>query len=316
MDLTTCIKENGRAGAMAAPPPLALTKRSPGEEFICFDETQLKVTDTGRERPGGVPSLVRDLRAAAGAADRQRLVRGTLYTIGFEWLGYGTMLPSSEGFAPRTVFTSYANPEWTERYFAERHYLIDPRLKESAHTCLPLAWDVEDLERSLGKAGWTNEGRRFIEDMLGSGIRSGICLALGSPANASELTFISLLSRAQSRQWIVDGIFGQAVTLGLCVHEFITQYARITTPAQPSDKRALSPLQQEILQCLSRGLSDKQIAYCLNLSSYNVDYHLRQMRRRFAVRNRVQLVNAAMAALPQAPSQSRSPDARLEGLLV
>lgn len=316
MNLTTSIKENGPSGAIVAPPPLAVAKRSLGEEFICFDETQLKVTDTGRERPGGVPSLVRDLRAAASAADRQRLVRGTLYTIGFEWLGYSTMLPSPEGFAPRTIFTSYANPEWIDRYFAERHYLIDPRLKESAHTCLPLAWDVEDLERNLSRAGWTDDGRRFIEDMMACGIRSGICLALGSPANASELTFISLLSRAQSRQWIVDGIFGQAVTLGLCVHEFITQYARITTPAQPSERRALSPLQQEILQCLSRGLSDKQIAYCLNLSSYNVDYHLRQMRRRFAVRNRVQLVNAAMTALPQGASPSRSPNTPLEGLLV
>ena len=37
----------------------------------------------------------------------------------------------------------------------------------------------------------------------------------------------------------------------------------------------------------------RYVAHERQLSPHTVDYHMRQLRRRFAVRNRVQLVNAA-----------------------
>jgi len=55
----------------------------------------------------------------------------------------------------------------------------------------------------------------------------------------------------------------------------------------------LSPVQRDILQCLAGGLSNKEIARRLFLSSYNVDYHLKCLRKRFSVHNRVQLISAA-----------------------
>lgn len=59
----------------------------------------------------------------------------------------------------------------------------------------------------------------------------------------------------------------------------------------------LSNTQRQILHCLLRGLSNKEIARDLTLTSYNVDYHLKCLRKRFLVRNRVQLVGAARALL-------------------
>ena len=52
-------------------------------------------------------------------------------------------------------------------------------------------------------------------------------------------------------------------------------------------------MQREILRGLALGQSDKEIAYRLNLSAHTVDYHMRRLRQRFAVRNRVQLAHAA-----------------------
>jgi len=57
----------------------------------------------------------------------------------------------------------------------------------------------------------------------------------------------------------------------------------------------LPRVQREILRCLLRGLSNKEIARDLVLTSYNVDYHLKCLRKRFAVHNRVQLVGTAMS---------------------
>jgi DNA-binding CsgD family transcriptional regulator len=48
-------------------------------------------------------------------------------------------------------------------------------------------------------------------------------------------------------------------------------------------------VQQEILRAVERGLSDKEIAARLGISTYAVDYHMRQLRRQFGARNRVQL---------------------------
>jgi DNA-binding NarL/FixJ family response regulator len=58
---------------------------------------------------------------------------------------------------------------------------------------------------------------------------------------------------------------------------------------------SLSPVQSEILYCLAKGMTNKAIARTLVLTSYNVDYHLKRLRRRFSVNNRTQLVSAAMS---------------------
>jgi two-component system, NarL family, nitrate/nitrite response regulator NarL len=59
----------------------------------------------------------------------------------------------------------------------------------------------------------------------------------------------------------------------------------------------LSPVQGDILRCVAGGLSNKEIARNLFMSPYNVDYHLKCLRKRFSVRNRVQLTRAAMALI-------------------
>jgi DNA-binding CsgD family transcriptional regulator len=45
---------------------------------------------------------------------------------------------------------------------------------------------------------------------------------------------------------------------------------------------------------VARGMGDKEISAALQMSQHNVDYHLRQLRKRFGVRNRMQLVQAAL----------------------
>ncbi len=54
----------------------------------------------------------------------------------------------------------------------------------------------------------------------------------------------------------------------------------------------LSGMRRDILRCLAAGLSDKEIARRLSLSSYNVNYHLKYLRKRFSAHNRVQLISA------------------------
>lgn len=61
----------------------------------------------------------------------------------------------------------------------------------------------------------------------------------------------------------------------------------------PGLDRKLTPRQQEVLQCLARGQSNKEIAYQLGLSQGTVKIHIAAIFRAYKVRNRTQAVIAA-----------------------
>ncbi|MHA2941321.1 LuxR C-terminal-related transcriptional regulator [Ralstonia mannitolilytica] len=52
-------------------------------------------------------------------------------------------------------------------------------------------------------------------------------------------------------------------------------------------------MQRQILEFITSGLSDKAIAEQLNMSPHNVDYHLRQLKKKYGAQNRVQLAYMA-----------------------
>jgi DNA-binding CsgD family transcriptional regulator len=73
----------------------------------------------------------------------------------------------------------------------------------------------------------------------------------------------------------------------------------------------LSRTQRDVLRCLVRGMADKEISAHLQLSTHTVDYHLRQLRKRFGARNRVQLLLASRGMLAETPAPL-SPSRRKE----
>lgn len=261
---------------------------------------------------GGAPphatGLAAALRETRDPAARRALVKAQLHAAGFEWLGYATMEVRPGVPRPLRFLTSHAHEPWARRYFAQRWHEVDTRLKDAPASGLPLVWDLESLAQSHCRqplsataeaAGTALRQRMLLDGLEAAGIRSGLFFRLASAGQANELTFISLLSATPGRQWIRDGVVGRALVLGLSVHEHVSR--DVPKPAArpgfaeppPHARTPMSATQQSILDALLRGLSDKEIAYTLGLSSHAVDYHMRQLRRRFGVRNRVQLVSAA-----------------------
>ncbi len=57
----------------------------------------------------------------------------------------------------------------------------------------------------------------------------------------------------------------------------------------------LTPFERELLVGIAEGASDKEIGRRLDTSAHNVDYHLRKLRKRFGVANRIQLTYFASA---------------------
>jgi DNA-binding CsgD family transcriptional regulator len=241
------------------------------------------------------PSLLQALIAAESAAERRRIVTTLLHVLGFEWLGYGRFASRAEPGTPVSFCTTYVDTQWAKRYFGANHHEVDPRLPRALQSCLPVVWTLEHLLASAQP----DDARlqRFIADIADTGMRSGVILALPGTSHIDR-HIVSLLSRTPGSGWMGDGLLGQVLTLALCLHEFYTRYACLPEPAgtpvadAPAATAGLTPLQREILACVSQGLGDKAIAAKLGMGAHNVDYHLRQLRKRFGVRNRVQLMQA------------------------
>jgi DNA-binding CsgD family transcriptional regulator len=268
-----------------------------GEAVLFYAEQQLQPAEDNAASKAAAhasaPHLVPRLLAADSCAQREVLVRGMLHAIGFEWFAYGVEVLRGGRSTPKSFFTSYSHPQWTRRYFSERYHEVDPRHLDAPRSGLPLAWDIQDIDSRLAAQPRWGRSRHFAQDFRDSGIRSGVFFNLPSATSANERIVISLQSSSAQRGWIGDRVLGQALTFGLSMHEFLSRHMRPARPQQDCAHHGLSALQQSILQCLSRGQSDKEIAHGLQLSTHAVDYHMRQLRRRFAVRNRVQLINAA-----------------------
>jgi len=243
------------------------------------------------------PSLLAALVAAETPSLRQRTVKTLLQTLGFDWLGYGRFIQAGDRVTPLSFCTTYADPKWVQHYFNESYHLVDPRLQLAPESSLPCVWTIEQLEAYEAPASLQALQQRFFSELRATGTRSGVMLGVpGLPGH--ERHFISLLSSTPGSHWITDAVLGQVLTLALCLHEF---YSRYTQPPQAEGGRgasALTPLQCEILARVARGMPDKLIASQLDLSLHNVDYHMRQLRKRFGARNRVQLMQAALGPMP------------------
>jgi DNA-binding CsgD family transcriptional regulator len=299
------------AGAIALPDPREFDSPPPSSAYgngaelpldgpfpQLYSEEQLYLPQSADLRADGVPGIVGDLLNASGNKERRDLIQAMLNALGFDWLGYGTITFLRGRWWPLSFFTAHANPEWTQRYFSHRLYETDLRQPGVPASSLPLVWDIEQIEASPLSAATSvtedAEGRRqrFVDDLRASGIRSGLMFRLASSTQVNQYTVISLQSGEPGRRWITDEVVGQALTLGLSVHEYLLRHSRMPSEASAAARIEISPTQQYILQHLLQGRSDKEIANRLDMSAHTVDYHMRQLRRRFAARNRVQLVNA------------------------
>ncbi len=246
-------------------------------------------------RRAAEPRLVNELLDAGTAQAREQVISARLQGMGFEWMAYCTLSQTPQGAPRQACLSTYANPVWLQSYFRHDYRAVDPRQLEPPRSSLPLVWDVHDLEDSLAGHPAPARARQFIDDLCDSGIRGGVFLRIVcSAAPPGEHAVLSLLSASRDRRWIGESLLGEALNFGLSLHDFLSRHVqRPASPAAPAPAGAgLPTMQQEVLRLVTRGLTDKQIADRLHVSAHTVDYHLRQLRQRYAARNRVQLVHA------------------------
>lgn len=271
-----------------------------------FHESQLLPLAVDEER--GDSCLVRTLLAAGSASKRESIVRERLDDLGFDWMGYYTASHLFDGGRFRGFMATYAPPEWSQRYFEQGYYEVDPRNLARKRWSLPLVWDSASLADMMSRRPACSRSRRFIEELTDGGMRSGVFQRVTSPgAKPGEDTVVSLVSTTPGRRWIDDEVLGNALTLILSLDHFWSHHVQLPAPTTEVESHigdlvaaGIPAMQRAVLGHVADGLTDREIAERLGLSSHTVDYHLRQLRQRFAVHNRVQLVAAAAHLLTTA----------------
>lgn len=262
----------------------------PGTEIIPVDEHAL-VFKPAPAQPGRL-RLATELLAARGVAERARIVSGLMGLMGFSSLTYA-LTEWHEGGPPSVaMLRNYVAPRFAQRYCDERLFAVDPRLPVVFATGLPLVWDLASLARSQPRM--EPALRTLLQAMDEHGLRSGVMFSLGAGKGTSDAV-VSLASPHAGREWITDSVLGQSILFGMALHQVwqtplqtFTRNARMC-PAEA----ALSAMQRRVLTCLAAGMSDKEIAIKLHTTAYNVDYHLRLIRRRYGATNRAQLAYIA-----------------------
>lgn len=235
--------------------------------------------------------FVAELHAAPSAEQRRGLVRATLDAIGFDWVCYMRFFRVGELINRALYYSAYAPPGWPRQYLAKRYFEIDPRLSFAYRYEWPLVWDLDSLfERSTTNVA-RERSRDFLDDARAAGLASGVTFGVTSTPRSLDHRVISFGSSNPKHSWIADHVVGQAYAVGIGLHEFLAQRADLL--GLHTHATSLSEVQRQILQLLTDGLSDFDIAQRLGMSVHNVDYHLRQLKEKYGAHNRVQLAYIA-----------------------
>lgn len=280
-----------RPACRPAPPPAP--RRSHRTAVMLYDapgQPPNAAAPPGIEGVPPLPALLRQLLQAEGPQARDRLVRGLLAQVGFQWLGYCRVSVQRSQPEPLSYCTTWTDPGWARRYVDECFIEVDPRMHEATRSSLPCVWHVDDLERRAPLDAPRGRVAHFVAELRRTGMHSGVLFGLPG-FRLYERHMVGLLSRRKDSRWLDEAVLEQAWTIAMAVHEYQLHCAVDEDPASAQEQ--LTPVQTDILRCLATGLGDKGIAALLGLSLHNVDYHMRQLRKRFGVRNRLQLMQAA-----------------------
>ncbi|AKJ30910.1 helix-turn-helix transcriptional regulator [Caldimonas brevitalea] len=255
--------------------------------------------DVSQQNPSGptgpaVPPILAELLRASGLPQRRQALSFTLQRLGLSWLGYARMTCAGGRATPIALCSAHEDESWVRRYLAAQYWRIDPRLPAAASASLPLLWETQGL-RQMGGQPASLTLLRFVADLEATGARAGITVSVPSGTGADRY-FITLTSTTLQVESLYE-VLQPATLLALAVHDFYSRYT--VPPVHPAGPEGqVTPIQRRILQALRRGLSDKEIAAVVQTTRANVDYHMRKLRKRFSVQNRVQLLQVAQGLVP------------------
>jgi len=174
---------------------------------------------------------------------------------------------------------------WLNRYDAQKLSQIDPTVTHCADKSIPLIWLPEIFS--------TQRQKEMYEEACSYGLRSGVTLPIhGARGEMGILSFVSDTKPDKRFQREAHGMLPELSYF----RDFIFETSlRFMKPSELPEK--LPHVTRSELECLkwcAAGKSSGDIAQILNCSVDAVDFHFRNMRRKFGVSTRQQVLVKAI----------------------
>ncbi|AJX14084.1 helix-turn-helix transcriptional regulator [Burkholderia ubonensis] len=231
------------------------------------------------------------LAHAQSTAERNRIVTSLLHLTGFSTFAYFALEFAHERVESLYLHEAFTPATYRGDYVRHSHHDVDPRTLGARVCNMPIVWDLQQLrrqhrQRDNGASVPSGALDGFLQTMQDDGMCSGIMYSMAVPGTRLH-AFMSFTAPRRTREWITPATLEQALSIGLSVHKFASP--QLIATSRERTVNGLTPFEQELLIGIAEGASDKEIGRRLDTSAHNVDYHLRKLRKRFGVANRIQL---------------------------
>ncbi|RKQ38277.1 transcriptional regulator SdiA [Enterobacter sp. R1(2018)] len=182
---------------------------------------------------------------------------------------------------PKTSVISTYPPAWLEHYYAENYFAIDPVLKPVNFMRGYLPWNDELF------AG-TPELWDAARD---HGLRVGVTQCVISPSRAAGLLSVSRAS-LKGKLLPEDELNAR---LQYIAELTLMTLTRLDDPSVDAMTMKLSKRELEILQWTGEGKTSAEIAMILSISENTVNFHQKNMQKKFNAPNKTQIACYAAA---------------------
>lgn len=174
--------------------------------------------------------------------------------------------------------------DWMNYYFEKQFDKIDPVMIYGLNQVSAYSWDIIPNKMILNQTqkNCLNFGQE-------AGLQNGVCTPLRGANN--QLAGISLASSEKKDSF--DGTLD--LVTAYCNHFYISYKRLHEKDTGTIANVSLTDRERDILSWIARGKSDLDIGDILNLSEYTINYHMRNIFRKFQANSRITVVVKAVS---------------------
>lgn len=214
------------------------------------------------------------------SADVEQILASETQAMAFDYYSLCIRHPVPFTRPKITLFTTYRD-EWAQHYYAENYFAIDPVLNPN------------NLHR--GYLPWTDElfsgAPDFWDAARDFGLRNGVTQTAMAPGRA--LGFLSASNLRVQDAWLSEDEL--ALRLHYLADLSMMALLRMNSPAMSGLEMKFSKREREILQWTAEGKTSAEIAMILSISENTVNFHQKNMQKKFNAPNKTQVACYAVA---------------------
>jgi DNA-binding CsgD family transcriptional regulator len=239
--------------------------------------------------PVGTPSLLNAyaLECTSPQMWHER-VRADLQSMDFHGMEYQEVLWVQDRPEIKSIYHGHSSFERCQTYSRQHLSWVDPRLQMPRSKMMPSLslWSLEQWQTEI-HLNHHLQRAMLIEQLQKHHIHSGMTMMLPTET-PNQYAVIHWFSSQYHLNAEVEKRQQAGLVMGFNLHHLIS--AKKPAPnLECKDDLNLTSKQFLMAECVVQGMSDKAIARHLDMGIHAVDFHMRTLRKKFMVTNRVQL---------------------------